>query len=157
MVVVAAVTIGAPIASGAETPSKPSSQEAFRAKAAKRDIRLVKKAYGKLREPMLPDGFRLVDASSGGIGVDLSWHRVREDAFVHLWQSHDTSALVGEKDPSDPTTGIPITIDGAPWIHNTINACGLTTCLSRRFNNGDVVSLNGSLRLEKLERIAASL
>ncbi len=146
---VAAVIIGAPAAS-ADGSSQPDSQESFRAKIAKSDLRLVKKSYAGLREPELPNGFRLVNASAGGIGVDLAWHRSRDDGFVHLWQTHDASALE-DKDPSLLDTGVPITIDGASWIHNTINACEQTTCLSRRFTNGDVVSLNGTLGLAKAE------
>jgi len=155
--VVVAIIAGAPRVAGAETSPKPSRQEAFRAREAKRELPHVRKAYGHLREPKLPQGFLLVTAASGGVGVDLAWHRARDDAFVHLWQSRATSTLLGDKDPADPTTGTPINIEGETWVHNTINACELTTCLSRRFDNGDVVSLNGTLPFAQLRRIAASL
>jgi hypothetical protein len=154
--VIAAFAIGMPITAFATTSSTMSGQEAFNIKVAKRDLRSLKTTFGDLREPKRPRGFRLVRVSSGGIGADLEWHRVRDDGFVHLWQSHDTSAL-GDKDPADPSTGTPITINGAPWVHNTINACGSTTCLSHRYEDGDVVSLNGTLGLERMTRVAATL
>jgi hypothetical protein len=126
-----------------------------RARIAAREFRAAKKANPDLLLPKLPAGFQL--RFVGGNGSDLTWHRVSDDAVVHLWQSSDP-LLPADKDPTDPSTGTLVTIDGKTWVRNTINACADTTCLSRRFHNGKTaVSLNGSLPVNRMERIAASL
>ena len=125
-----------------------------RARIAAREFRAAKKANADLLLPKLPAGFQL--RFVGPNGSDLTWHRASDDAVVHLWQSSDP-LLRADKDPTNPGTGTLVTIDGKSWVRNTINACADTTCLSRRFRNGVAVSLNGTLPVNRMERIAASL
>jgi hypothetical protein len=133
------------------------SEDAFLARFARRDLRAAEKSYGEIRVPEVPRGFRLVRVSEGGIGVDLNWHRESDDASIHLWQTRNGARLASKSDPSNPDTGVPIQIAGATWVQNTINACADTVCLSRRFPNGEVVSLNGTLPLRSLRRVAADI
>ena len=149
--VVAALAF-APVTGAAS--AKPNDTDA-RARIAAREFRAAKKANPGLLVPKLPAGFQL--RFVGGNGSDLTWHRVSDDTVVHLWQSSDP-LLPADKDPTNPSTGTLVTIEGKSWVRNTINACADTTCLSRRFHNGKTaVSLNGSLPVSRMERIAASL
>ena len=155
MAVVATIAVARPISASAAGDPKPSTQEAVFRKMATSDLRDIGQRYGRVRQPDLPAGFHLVHASSGGLGIDLWWHRVRDDATVHVWQTHDADGQLGDKDPTNPSNGSPITIAGDPWLHVTINACEATTCLSRRFPNGDVVELSGSLPADQMQRVAS--
>jgi hypothetical protein len=145
-----------PIAAEASTNSKADAQESVLVTIAKNDFRLAEAEYGEIRVPSLPKRFKLVRVSWTGDSVDLRWHRASDDAYVHLWQTKDGSRL-GTKDPSDASTGSRVTIDGSQWVHNTVNACSKVSCLSRRFDAGEVVSLDGTLGLQRLQRIAASI
>jgi hypothetical protein len=94
--------------------------------------------------------------SEGGFGVDLWWHRASDDATVHVWQSR--SGDLGTKDPSEPEAGdYAVNIAGKPWVRNTGGACADTVCLGRRYPNGDVVQLNGTISLDALRRAAQEL
>jgi hypothetical protein len=147
----AVIALAVPQAIGA---AKNGDNVDARARIAAKEYRVVKKSHPDLLVPKRPAGFQLLFVAPNG--SDLTWHRASDDAVIHLWQTSDP-LLPADKDPTNPSTGTLVTIDGKPWIRNTINACADTTCLSRRFPDGVAVSLNGTLPVSRMERIAASL
>lgn len=151
----AGLALAAPTADA--TAASPGSDLDSRARIARHELRAIRRTHPDLLVPRLPQGFRLLFVGTSGSGaVDLTWHRASDDAWVHLWQG-DIPAVSVDKDPSDPSTGEIVTVDGRRWVRNTINACADTTCLSRRVRNGPVVSLDGTLPAERMQHLASTL
>lgn len=169
--VILGVSVGLVVPAAAGSPSKgrllstnvhlPDPDESLREAA--------REAPYSLKLPQrLPPGTRTllvtsVAADPGETGsttnVDI-WYETENGERIHIWQTNSTTLITSGMDPSAPTAGAPLLIEGSLWQETPFTS-GTTQMvqLGRRFPDGVTVSLDATLGLgvDNLRGIAASI
>ena len=134
------------------------------AQSAKRDLVAARKDVPfDIKLPRnLPKGLRLVRVSwAPGTSVDLFWHRPNDrhphdGDTLHIWESAQSSAELGAKDPM--ATGTAIAIRGTEWLRAVVGGCSEQfPCLTRRFDDRTILQMNGTLSETTLRRLAETI
>ncbi len=119
-----------------------------------------------VRQPALPKGFGLISIqynpptmSNGKSVFAVDFHYANATGErMHVWQTNIPNLAEYGKDPTDPSRGDSVTVNGSTWqLVRIDDARGHTSALSRRLADGVTISIDSEIDEAVLKGVAASI